>query len=52
MVMAIAKGLDGASVNPLDNRMMGCITTAEMLVGSDPYCMNYPKAYRANLFTV
>jgi len=21
--------------------MMDCITTAEMLVGSDPHCMNY-----------
>jgi 5-methyltetrahydrofolate--homocysteine methyltransferase len=52
MVMAITKGLDGAIVNPLDKRMMGCITTAEMLMGSDPYCMNYLKSYRANLFTV
>jgi cobalamin-dependent methionine synthase I len=52
MVMAIAKGLDGAIVNPLDKRMMGFITTAEMLMGSDSYCMNYLKAYRANLFTV
>jgi 5-methyltetrahydrofolate--homocysteine methyltransferase len=50
--MAIARGLDGAIVNPLDKRMMGCITTAEMLMGSDSYCTNYLKAYRANLFTV
>ncbi len=52
MVMAIAKGLDGAIVNPLDARMMGCIVTAEMLMGRDPYCMNYLKAYRANLFKI
>jgi hypothetical protein len=32
--------------------MMDCTTTAEMLVGSDPYCMNYLKAYRAILFIV
>ncbi len=50
MVMAIAKGLDGAIVNPLDKRMMGCITTAEMLIGRDTYCMNYLKAYRSGLF--
>jgi 5-methyltetrahydrofolate corrinoid/iron sulfur protein methyltransferase len=50
MVMAIARGLDGAIVNPLDARMMGCITTAEMLMGSDSYCMNYLKSYRAGLF--
>jgi 5-methyltetrahydrofolate--homocysteine methyltransferase len=50
MVMAISKGLDGAILNPLDARMMGCIITAEMLMGRDAYCMNYLKAYRANLF--
>jgi 5-methyltetrahydrofolate--homocysteine methyltransferase len=52
MVMAIAKGLDGAIVNPLDARMMGCIITAEMLMGRDAYCANYLKAYRANLFKI
>jgi 5-methyltetrahydrofolate--homocysteine methyltransferase len=50
MVMAIAKGLDGAIVNPLDKRMMGCIKAAEMLRGSDAYCMNYLKVYRSGLF--
>jgi len=35
MVMAITKGLDDAIVNPLDKSMMGCITTAEMQMGSD-----------------
>jgi 5-methyltetrahydrofolate--homocysteine methyltransferase len=49
MVMAIARGLDGAIVNPLDKRMMGCIKTAEMLMGRDSYCMNYLKVYRAGL---
>jgi 5-methyltetrahydrofolate--homocysteine methyltransferase len=52
MVMAIAKGLDGAIVNPLDARMMGCIITAEMLMGRDAYCADYLKAYRANLFRI
>jgi 5-methyltetrahydrofolate--homocysteine methyltransferase len=47
MVMAIARGLDGAIVNPLDARMMACITTAETLAGRDAYCTNYLKAYRA-----
>jgi cobalamin-dependent methionine synthase I len=51
MVMAIAKGLDGAIVNPLDARMMGCIITAETLMGHDSYCMNYLKAYRAGKLT-
>jgi len=47
MAMAVAKGLDGAIVNPLDARMMSCITAAETLMGRDPYCMNYLKAFRA-----
>lgn len=47
MVMAIARGLDGAIVNPLDARMMACIATAETLMGRDPYCMSYLKAFRA-----
>jgi 5-methyltetrahydrofolate--homocysteine methyltransferase len=50
MVMAVAKGLDGAIVNPLDARMMGCILTAEMLMGRDADCMRFLKAYRADLF--
>lgn len=47
MVMAIAKGLDGAIVNPLDKRMMACIVTAEALAGKDDFCMKYLKAFRA-----
>jgi len=47
MAMAIARGLDGAIVNPLDRRMMAVIAAAETLVGNDSYCMNYLKAYRS-----
>ena len=50
MTMAIAKGLDGAIINPLDKRMMACIIAAEALAGRDSYCMNYLKAYRAKVF--
>jgi 5-methyltetrahydrofolate corrinoid/iron sulfur protein methyltransferase len=50
MVMAIAKGLDGAIINPLDKRMMAAIVTAETLAGRDNYCMNYLKAYRSQMF--
>ena len=51
MMMAICRGLDGAIVNPLDHRMMGCIVTAETLMGRDAYCMNYLKTYRAGKLT-
>jgi hypothetical protein len=50
MVMAICCGLDGAIVNSLDRRMMGCIVTAETVMGRELYCMNYLKAYRAGKF--
>jgi 5-methyltetrahydrofolate--homocysteine methyltransferase len=52
MVMAIAKGLDGAIVNPLDKKMMANIIAAETLTGKDSFCMNYLKAFRAGQFEV
>ena len=50
VVMAITKGLDGAIIDPLDERMMGAIKVAEALCGRDEYCMDYIKAFRAGLF--
>jgi 5-methyltetrahydrofolate--homocysteine methyltransferase len=50
MTMAIAKGLDGALINPLDRRMMATIIAAEALAGRDNFCMNYLKAFRAGMF--
>lgn len=47
LVMAIAKGLDGAIVNPLDKKIMANIIAAEALIGKDEYCTNYLAAYRA-----
>lgn len=50
ITMAIAKGLDGAIVNPLDKRMMAAIIAAEALAGRDYFCGNYLTAFRAGLF--
>jgi 5-methyltetrahydrofolate--homocysteine methyltransferase len=50
MVMAIAKGLDGVIINPLDRQMMSNIIAAEALAGRDNFCMGYLKAYRAGMF--
>lgn len=47
MVMAIAKGLDGAIMNPLDAQMMKNIMAAEALAGQDEYCMNFLQAFRS-----
>jgi len=49
-IMAIAKGLDGMIVNPLDKMMMASIVTAETLAGRDSYCVKYLKAYRNKQF--
>lgn len=50
MAMAIAKGLDGAIMNPLDKKMMASIIAAEALAGRDDFCMKYLKAFRAGMF--
>lgn len=49
-VMAVAKGLDGLIINPLDRRMMANLVAAEALAGRDNYSMKYLKAYRAKRF--
>jgi len=49
-IMAVAKGLDGLIINPLDKRMMASLVTAETLVGRDNYCSNYLNAYRSQMF--
>ena len=45
-VIAIAKGLGGAIVNPVDTEMMVCITPPDPLAGSDNYRVNFLKPYR------
>lgn len=46
-VMAIARGLDGIIVNPLDRRMMANLIVANTLAGRDEFCSQYLKAYRS-----
>lgn len=50
MTIAIAKGLDGAIMNPMDKGMIAAITLGEALAGKDDFCMKYLKAYRAGIF--
>lgn len=50
VVMAIAKGLDAAIINPLDQRMMANIITAQALAGQDEYCTEYLTAFRQKRF--
>ncbi len=46
LVMAMARGLDAAILDPLDRRMMANILTARMLLGQDAGCRAYLAAYR------
>lgn len=50
MTMAIAKGLDGAIINPLDRQMTAGIITAEALAGRDRFCGKFLGAYRNKMF--
>ncbi len=50
MVMAVARGLDGVIINPLDRQMMANIIAAQTLMGKDEFCGDYIKAYRENKF--
>lgn len=40
-------GMDSAIIDPLDNKIMATIFTADMLLGKDQFCMNYLKGVRA-----
>lgn len=40
-------GMDSAIIDPLDEKIMATIKTADMLLGNDPYCGNYLKGVRA-----
>jgi 5-methyltetrahydrofolate--homocysteine methyltransferase len=52
MSMAIAKGLDGAIINPLDKKMMANIIAATALAGKDDFCRQYLQAFRDNRLDV
>jgi len=51
-MMAIARGLDSAIMNPLDDRMMSNIIAAETLGGRDEWCERYLMAHRAGKLVV
>ena len=50
LVAAMAAGMDGAILDPLDKKMMQFVFAAEALLDRDEYCMNYIEAYRDGLF--
>ena len=46
LCQAIAAGLDGAIVDPLDRAIMSSVHAAEALAGRDEWCANYLAAFR------
>jgi len=46
LVLASGCGMDAAILDPTDKAMMGMVQTVETLMGKDPYCMQYLKAFR------
>jgi len=44
-------GMDSAIIDPLDEKIMATIKTADMLMGNDDYCMNFLKGVRAGVIT-
>ncbi len=46
LVAAVANGMDGAILNPLDKKLMTFLYAVEALMGHDDYCMEYLTAYR------
>ncbi len=40
-------GMDSAIIDPLDKKIMATIHTADMLLGKDPFCMEYLKGVRS-----
>lgn len=46
LVAALAAGMDGAILDPLDNKLMSFVYAGEALLGIDDYCMNYISKFR------
>ncbi len=46
LVMAVACGLEGAILDPLDKEMMDAVIAAELLLNKHIYCASYLDAYR------
>ena len=42
--LMMQKGLDSALLDPLDQELMACLTTTQMLLGHDSYCLAFMEA--------
>lgn len=46
LVAAVAAGMDGAILDPLDRKLMSFLYASEALMGLDDFCMNYMMKFR------
>jgi cobalamin-dependent methionine synthase I len=47
LVLALGCGMDAAILDPTDKAIMALVQASETLMGKDPYCTHYLKAFRA-----
>lgn len=52
LVAAMAAGMDGAIMDPLDKKIMSFLYATEALLGADDFCMNYMMKFREGLLEV
>jgi 5-methyltetrahydrofolate--homocysteine methyltransferase len=50
LVLAVGAGLDAAILDPTDKEMLAMLRATETLLGKDPYCVQYLKAFREGRF--
>lgn len=46
LTLAMKAGLNAAIMNPLDKELMGTLRAAAVLLGQDPWCQAYTRAFR------
>lgn len=46
LVAAMSAGMDGAILDPMDNKLMSLLFAADALLGRDEFCMNYIMKFR------
>jgi 5-methyltetrahydrofolate--homocysteine methyltransferase len=52
LVAAMAAGMDGAILDPLDKKIMSFVYASEALMGLDDYCLEYLGKFREGLLDV
>jgi cobalamin-dependent methionine synthase I len=52
LIIAMSAGMDGAIMDPLDNKLMSFIYSTEAIMGLDDYCMNYLTRFREGLLEI